>query len=102
MNIEIFGKEIQNEMDFHKQFNKYADYPYYGHNLNALWDVLTGMLERPAHLIWHDSKLSKEVLGETFNTITDMFEEVSKHDEDLCQRLPQYRQPDEKFTYELR
>lgn len=102
MDIEIFGKEIKNEMDFHRQFNKYADYPYYGHSLPALRDVLTGMLERPVHLIWHNSEVSKEILGETYQYIIEMFEEVRIHDEDLCQRLPQFWQPDEKFTYKLR
>ncbi|MBP5789978.1 MAG: barstar family protein, partial [Neisseriaceae bacterium] len=87
------------------QFHKYiyTNCPFYGRNLDALWDVFTGgFLDRPAHLIWYDSKISEEVLGETFHKIIEMFEEVRIHDEDLCQRLPQFWQPDEKFTYELR
>lgn len=99
MDIEIFGKEIQNAMDFHKQFNKYAQWTYYGHNLDALWDVLKGF---SGHLVWYDSKISEQVLGETFHEIIAMFEETRIHSEEKCRKYPQHFTDDDKFTYELR
>ena len=102
MLIEIFGKDIHTEEDFHKQFNNYVGYHWYGHTLDAMWDVLTGMLERPAHLVWYNSEISKERLGKTYEMIIDMFKKTAQHDEELCNRRPQFFAPDEKFTYELK
>ena len=103
MKIEIFGKDVHNVMDFHQQLNKCAKYPYYGYSIPALHDLLLNLLERPVHLVWHNSEISKQVLGEEiYQSIIDIFEEARIYDEDLCQRLPQYHSPDEKFTYELR
>ena len=100
MKIEIFGKEIKDEMDFHRQFNKYADCSFYGHNLDALWDVLTGMLDMPVHLIWYDSDISAKIL-ERYKMIIEILERTRIFFEEICKNNPQYPS-DKKFTYELR
>ncbi|MBR1376151.1 MAG: barstar family protein [Cardiobacteriaceae bacterium] len=101
MLIEIYGKDIYNELDFHRQFNKYAQWTYYGHNLNALWDVLRDM-ELPTHLIWYDSEISKARLGERFTLIVSVLEDAYKDSSELYLRAPKFYTPDEKFTYELK
>lgn len=101
MLIEIFGENIKNEMDFHRQFNSYVKCSYYGHNLVALWDILgdEDIFERPSHLIWHNYKNSKILLGTTFQRIIEIFDEAYEY---VYRLDPQDCKTDEKFTYELR
>lgn len=67
MKIEISGDLIVSERDFHSQLAKALGVQaYYGHNLDALWDLLSAGVERPVNLVWCNSSISKMRLGETF------------------------------------
>jgi ribonuclease inhibitor len=74
MQVEINGKEIGTEDDFHRQIAYLLDFgQYYGHNLNALWDRLTVDIGRPVKLVWHNSDISRQRLGRvTFERIVDL------------------------------
>ena len=100
MLIEIFGKDINSELDFHKQFNKYAEWTYYGYNLNALWDVLSGGFS--GHLVWYDSSTSQERLGNTFFTIIEMFEKTHLMNKEMIAKYPENWTSDDEFNYELK
>lgn len=94
MEIEILGNIINSEYDFHAQLAKALDVQqYYGHNLHALWDLLTGGAERPLHLVWRNASESKIKLGKQFEDIVSILERVRLEDE-------QYGWED-KFTYSL-
>jgi ribonuclease inhibitor len=82
MDIEIFGKNINNEQDFHDQLAKALNVSqYYGRNLNALWDLLSVSIERPIRLIWFDSLESKYKLGDVFEKIISILDRVQSQDE---------------------
>jgi ribonuclease inhibitor len=69
--VLIPGDQISSELDLHKSLAGQLDFgPYYGKNLDALWDRLTTDVERPVHIIWSDSQKSREQLGE------DLFEKI--------------------------
>ena len=95
MRITIDGRTIKTEKDLHIVLATELEFgAYYGHNLAALWDRLSCDVERPIHLIWLDSAVSKQAIGEeVFHKIIKLFEDV--RDEDAA-----YPTQD-KFTFEL-
>ena len=47
--------------DFHRTLAIQCDVTeFYGHNLNALWDLLSWGVERPVCIIWNNSENSKK------------------------------------------
>ncbi|WP_373543465.1 barstar family protein [Chamaesiphon sp.] len=82
MKVEINGKIINAECDFHQQIADLLEFgQYYGHNLNALWDRLTVDVKRPVTVVWRDSDISRDRLGqETFNLIINLLIEVQNND----------------------
>ena len=93
MNIEIHGDKILTELEFHNEIARQFDVElYYGKNLDALWDLLSGGVERPINLIWFNSTISKEKLS-CFEEIVFFLEKVKNQDEQF--------NLEEKFTYTL-
>lgn len=89
------GESIQNEYDFHSMMSVLLDFgPYYGRNLDALWDRLSNDVERPVNIIWLNSELSRLRLGDTFNKIIVIFERVKEQDIEY--------NFDDKFNYVLK
>jgi len=63
MQITIDGREIVCEEDFYKKFYEQLGLPEWcGKNLDALWDVLTGMVSRPIDIFWINTEYSKKNL----------------------------------------
>ena len=87
MKIIIDGLFIASEDDFHKAIAKELNLPsWYGHNLNALWDVLTGMIERPLELVWLNSEMSRTRLGR-YEKIIELLEDISNRDVHLGRKM---------------
>lgn len=60
-NIIIDGRNIHTESDVHSILAELMDFgPYYGRNLDSLWDRLSTDIERPIKITWHHSDLSKK------------------------------------------
>lgn len=75
--LYLDGQLIQTERDFHNLISPLLDFgPYYGNNLNALWDMLSTGIGEGTVLHWEHSALARARLGETFNTIISLFEEA--------------------------
>lgn len=95
MIVEIDGRIIREEADFHRELASALDFgPYYGRNLDALWDRLSTDVERPVALIWNYSAESRASLGETFDKIVQVLSRVQKQDEAFGW--------DERFRFELK
>ena len=63
MELIIDGSKILSEEDFHKAVAEGLSLPsWYGKNLDALWDALTGLVERPLKITWIHADQSKEKL----------------------------------------
>ena len=46
---------------------------HYGANLDALWDELSGNIQLPLTILWHDDAN----VGEQYTAITELFEEAA-------------------------
>ncbi len=79
----IDGTKIKSEKDLHSFFFNTFDIPYYGRNLDALNDVLTGMLEGPLRFIWTDTQTSRSNMGERFDFIVSFLKRVESKEADL-------------------
>ncbi|TCQ99299.1 barstar family protein [Neorhizobium sp. JUb45] len=94
MKMSIDGTEIRELGDFYQQFYDLIDVnPKQGRNLNALWDHMSGSVDRPLHLVWVNSENSKKNLGPEFEKLIEVFERTRA--QDIAWGL------EEKFTYEL-
>jgi len=79
MEIIIDGEQIKSVDEFHRVIEKQLELPfYYGRNLDALWDCLTGSIDLPTTIIWSDSVTSSRSLGDEFNWIVSFFAEAEK------------------------
>ncbi|MDG6104975.1 barstar family protein [Dactylosporangium aurantiacum] len=64
MRVRLDGNQIHSEADFHRHLAALLDFgPYYGHNLDALWDRLTTDVPRPVHVIWTAARVSRSAMG---------------------------------------
>lgn len=73
------GAEIRTKEDFHKKIKELLDFPdYYGENLDALWDCLTGYIDResPLILFWDNFEISKLNLGEFADAALNIFKDA--------------------------
>ncbi|ADL53868.1 barstar family protein [Clostridium cellulovorans] len=58
---------------------------YYGNNLDALWDCLTGYIKLPISVEWTNFKQSKELLGDYAEATLNIFLAASNSlKEDFC------------------
>lgn len=58
-----------------------------GHNLDALWDVLTGDLEGPAAIVIIDAGALRERLGAAADRVLDLLAEAVAERDDLSLSL---------------
>lgn len=47
---------------------------HYGHNLDALWDCLSGELPMPLNIVWHNDCQTKE----SYASIIELFQEAGE------------------------
>ena len=79
MQVIIEGSQIKNIDQFHKYVKKAFELPdYYGENLDAFWDCITGHVELPVSIIWNDYSLSEENLGEYAEKIQLLLQEAEE------------------------
>ncbi|WP_246842940.1 barstar family protein [Allokutzneria sp. NRRL B-24872] len=58
--------------------------PYYGANLDALWDRLSTDVERPVRIVWRNSELSERALGaDRFEKVREVLRGVEARDRSL-------------------
>lgn len=79
--IKLNGINIKTESDFHKEISLALNFgPYYGNNLDALWDRLNYDVERPILIVWENAENSQKQLGSLFDKIISIFNLVKKND----------------------
>ncbi|GGQ88127.1 hypothetical protein GCM10010267_58620 [Streptomyces griseorubens] len=92
MRIAIDGTHIGSQADLHRFLAGPLNFgPYYGHNLNALWDRLSRDVERPVEIVWENAEASRARMGdEAFVAIASVLVRAAKEDESNA--------PDERLT----
>ncbi|QRK12081.1 barstar family protein [Archangium violaceum] len=94
MLVELDGSRLRSERDFHEQLARMLDFgPYYGRNLDALWDRLSADVERPVKLVWKDAEVSRLAMGAVFDRIVRILRKVEEQDRTCGLR--------ERFEFEL-
>ncbi|PQP80718.1 barnase inhibitor [Paenibacillus sp. PCH8] len=78
MNIVILdGEDFASADELHQRLKDKLDLPdFYGGNLDALWDCLTGTIELPLELKWTNYRISEERLGNEADRVRDLMLEV--------------------------
>ena len=90
--IVIDFSKCKYPMDLHNEIRKKLELPeWYGNNLDALWDILTGFIETPIEItvIYKPENKAAENLKENVLKVIETFKEASEEDEEI------------KFSYEL-
>ncbi len=83
MHLIIDGSKITSEDDLHTAISEGLNLPiWYGRNLDALWDVLTGIVGRPLKITWIDAEQSKARLPR-YEKYLALLQEVSEQDRKL-------------------
>ncbi len=79
-------------LDLHNEIREKLELPeWYGNNLDALWDMLTGFIETPISIsvIFKPTNKAVENLKENILKIIETFKEAAEEDNEI------------KFSYEL-
>jgi ribonuclease inhibitor len=75
--IVLDGKEFESIEKIHRILKKKLDLPdYYGENLNALWDCLTGWIDLPVKIQWINFEYSKNLVGSYADELLETFREA--------------------------
>lgn len=85
-NIVIDFSKCKYPLDLHSEIREKLELPeWYGNNLDALWDMLTGFIETPINItmIFKPETKSAENLKENVLKIIETFEEASEEDEEI-------------------
>ena len=83
-NIVVDFSLCKYPMDLHKEIRGKLDLPeWYGNNLSALWDMLTGFIETPVSItvIFKPETKGAENLKENVLKIIETFKEAAEEEE---------------------
>ena len=84
MKIVIDGNQITSKEDLHKILKRELELPdYYGNNLDALFDCLTGWVDLPLTIEWKNYSGSKNRLGDYANKVWETFKEAEEELDDF-------------------
>jgi ribonuclease inhibitor len=76
--LDIDGRVVRTEQAFHHAVMEASQFGYYGHNLDALWDVLTGIVDAPIQIRWSHAASSKAGMGERFAQIVQVIQDAEE------------------------
>ncbi|MDK2123614.1 barstar family protein [Parachitinimonas caeni] len=75
---------VKSAADFYNQFCQQLDLgDGFGHNLDALYDALTGLVEPPIEIVWHDSRDARKRLGKWFDDVVSLIKEAAAETGDI-------------------
>ncbi|MCY8200994.1 barstar family protein [Bacillus subtilis] len=81
--IMIDGRDFENIEVLHDVLKDKLDFPdYYGRNLDALWDCLTGWMDLPLTLVLINFEFSKKFLGSYADDVLEVLQEAQEELED--------------------
>jgi ribonuclease inhibitor len=81
------GGRLRTKAEFYDALERQLALPYFGRNLDALWDVLTTELPGPVEIVWHDAARARAALGEEFERIVGVLRKAAAERADLVLRI---------------
>lgn len=85
-NIIIDFSKCKYPLDLHNEIREKLNLPeWYGNNLDALWDMLTGFIETPIKIsvVFKPETKAAENLKENVLKIIETFKEAAEEDEEI-------------------
>lgn len=79
MRLELDGHSIKSPAAFHDAVRTASGIGFYGRNLDALWDLLTGLVERPVRIVWTNADVSEAAMGDEFHRIARIIREAETY-----------------------
>ncbi len=77
--VKLDGVVCRSQEELHDQLKTILHLPdYYGKNLDALWDCLTGEVTLPVELTWVNFQKSKDALGDYAESLRQLFQEAEE------------------------
>lgn len=77
--VQLDGAVCRSQEELHDQLKTVLHLPdYYGKNLDALWDCLTGEVTLPVELTWVNFQTSKDALGDYAESLRQLFQEAEE------------------------
>ncbi len=79
MRVARIGGQINSPDELHYQLKQELELPeFYGGNLDALWDCLTGYIETPLTIEWHDFGDCRARIGDYADKVVSVFEDAQR------------------------
>jgi ribonuclease inhibitor len=75
--VVLPGRQLTTRDTLHDWLNEALEFPYYGRNLDALWDLLSATIPMPVTLIWDDFMQSQILLGDYADRTRQVFQETA-------------------------
>lgn len=69
MQVHLDGTAVTTEAAFHSALRDASGVEWYGGNLDALFDLLVGIVDPPIELHWSNAEQSRAAIGERFDRI---------------------------------
>ncbi|MFZ5596902.1 MAG: barstar family protein [Bacillota bacterium] len=77
--VTVEGKKITSEEKLHDILQEKLGLPdYYGRNLDALWDFLTGWVDLPLTIEWVNHEESKKLLGDYYDKLLAVLRDAER------------------------
>ncbi|WP_456267155.1 MULTISPECIES: barstar family protein [unclassified Bacillus (in: firmicutes)] len=77
--VQLDGAACRSQEELHDQLKTVLHLPdYYGKNLDALWDCLTGGVILPVELTWVNFQMSQDALGDYAENLRQLFQEAEE------------------------
>jgi ribonuclease inhibitor len=79
--LVIDGADVASEDDFQSLLAGHPKVPnFYGRNLDALWDTITGLIERPFSIVWFNTEQSRARMEDGFDRVVAVLKEAEQRD----------------------
>lgn len=80
----IDGKHVQSLETLYSELSRQLFFPpYFGNNLDALFDVLTTDVAGPVHIVWKSAAASRHAMGKDFDVVVTLLRNVGKERKDF-------------------
>jgi len=80
--------DIRSLAQVYDELARQLDFPaHFGRNLDALWDVLSNDIEGPLEIVWQDTELSRDTMGDDYAKLVALLEELAEERNDVALKL---------------
>jgi len=79
MTVNLDGNIIDSEALFHAAFREASRVEWYGGNLDALFDLMVGVVSESIEIVWVNAAQSRTAMGERFDRLLTVIFDAIAH-----------------------